>query len=242
MIKSIASSFPLYTHSIGTDVYVIEDDMYKHLVICFIFLLFDMSAGLTEFPCYFPCPWRNQTFYNFGTTYGEVWKFSADGKTSLYGDSESPLYNLSCYQITERFLILKFADAESYFCFTIFYDPEIPLEIKVGGRNGFDLKNKTGEFTDLCAFCKVPDFLFLYTVETGTPSTPLPLSLDCNRPSSCSPPGVVCNMSDTIPKACSTTTEPITELTTLTVPLTTTADPKTSSSNCEKKKQIHPST
>ncbi|VDI68698.1 Hypothetical predicted protein [Mytilus galloprovincialis] len=110
----------------------------------------------------------------------------------------------------------RFADAESYFCFTIFYDPEIPLEIKVGGRNGFDLKNKTGEFTDLCAFCKVPDFLFLYTV-----ATPLPLSLDCNRPSSCSPPGVVCNMSDTIPKACSTTTEPITELTTLTVPLTT---------------------
>ncbi|XP_076079025.1 uncharacterized protein LOC143049177 isoform X3 [Mytilus galloprovincialis] len=160
---------------------------YKENLIYFIFVLIEVCAGVTEFPCQFPCQWRNKTFHRFETTFEEAWTFSADGKTSMLGDSEGR-QNFSCYQITERFLILRLKDRDFFKCFPIFYDPSIPLEIKAGGW-----------------------------------TTPLPLSLDCNRPSSCSPPGVVCNMSDTIPKTCPPTTEPT-----------------TTHSHCGKKKRMHP--
>ncbi|VDI46937.1 uncharacterized protein LOC143049177 isoform X1 [Mytilus galloprovincialis] len=195
---------------------------YKENLIYFIFVLIEVCAGVTEFPCQFPCQWRNKTFHRFETTFEEAWTFSADGKTSMLGDSEGR-QNFSCYQITERFLILRLKDRDFFKCFPIFYDPSIPLEIKAGGWNNFYSTNKTGAFTDLCPFCKVPDWLFLWTADPGPPSTPLPLSLDCNRPSSCSPPGVVCNMSDTIPKTCPPTTEPT-----------------TTHSHCGKKKRMHP--
>ncbi|CAG2231891.1 unnamed protein product [Mytilus edulis] len=196
----------------------------KIIVIYFMFSLFEFSAGMTEFPCYFPCPWHNQTFRDSMDFY--YWTFNADGRTSILGDSEGS-FIFRCHQITERFLILREEGTNYFRCFPINYHPDIPLEFISGGWNVFSSVHHTTAFTDLCAFCKVPDFVIFWTV-----ATPLPLSLGCNRPSSCAPPGEVCNTSDTIPKACPTTTAS---------PPTTTTDPKTTKSNCGKKQHTRSS-
>ncbi|XP_063406594.1 uncharacterized protein LOC134690571 [Mytilus trossulus] len=183
---------------------------------------------MTEFPCQFPCPWHNKTFtfYSSGETTGRTWKFYANGQTSLMSD-ESP-YIFNCYQITERFLIVRNGDSDSFRCFPIYYDPEIPLEFIMGGWNAFSFINHTGEFTDLCGFCKEPRIIWSLSA-TGPPSIST-LSLNCTRPSTCPPPGGVCDKSDTISKACPTTT----------VPTTTTADPTTTKSHCGKKQDHRP--
>ncbi|VDI07575.1 Hypothetical predicted protein [Mytilus galloprovincialis] len=76
---------------------------------------------------------------------------------------------------------------------------------------------------------------------TGSPPSST-LSLNCTRPSTCSPPGVVCNSSDTISNPCPTTTAPTTAATTAptTEPTTTTANPKTKKSHCRKKHDHRP--
>ncbi|XP_076084409.1 uncharacterized protein LOC143055153 [Mytilus galloprovincialis] len=182
---------------------------------------------MTELPCQFPCPWHNKTFtFYYSGEAGRTWEFNADGQTSLMSD-ETPLI-LNCYQITERFLIVRDGDSDYFRCFPIHYDPEIPLEFIMGGWNGFRFINHTGEFTNLCEFCKEPRFIRIFAA-TGPPSIST-LSLNCTRPSTCSPTGRVCNKSDTIPKACRTTT----------VPTTTTADPTTTKSHCGKKKDHRP--
>lgn len=63
---------------------------------------------MTEFPCKFPCPWRNKTFtyYNSGIASFE-WIFYADGQTSFSPENQN---FLDCYQITERFLITRYVN------------------------------------------------------------------------------------------------------------------------------------
>ncbi|XP_071142561.1 uncharacterized protein [Mytilus edulis] len=191
---------------------------------------------MTEFPCHFPCPWHNKTFtfYFSGEAAGRTWEFYADGQTSLMSD-EPPYILYKCYQITERFLIVREGDSDDFRCFPIYYDPEIPLEFIMGGWNGFRFTNHTGEFTNLCDFCKEPRFIQALSA-TGPPSIST-LSLNCTRPSTCSPPGGVCDKSDTISKACPTTTVPTT---TTADPTTTTSDPTTTKSHCGKKQDHRP--
>ncbi|XP_071135040.1 uncharacterized protein [Mytilus edulis] len=195
----------------------------KKIVIYLMFSILEFSAGMTEYPCYFPCPWHNQTFGDYNHNFSETWTFNADGRTSTIL-IETRL-NFICHQITEKFLILRLEGTDSFRCFSINYNPDIPLEFVMGGWNSFRSVNQTTAFTDLCEFCEVPDFTFLWTVGRTPPSTPLPPSLGCNRPSSCSPPGEVCDSSETIPKACPITTSS---------PPTTT-NTKTTKSHCGKK-------
>ncbi|VDI72780.1 Hypothetical predicted protein [Mytilus galloprovincialis] len=156
--------------------------------------------GKTEFPCQFPCPWHNKTFDMYSSVKtSSTWRFTADGQAFFTSDSEEPgEYIHKCYQITERFIIVREADSRFFRCYPIYYNPETPLEFIMGGG-------------------------------TTGPPTISTLSLDCTRPSACSPPGKVCNPSDTIPKACPTTATP-----------TITADPKTKKSGCGKKKHTRP--
>ncbi|XP_076079033.1 uncharacterized protein LOC143049185 isoform X2 [Mytilus galloprovincialis] len=197
----------------------------KIIVIYFMFSLFEFSAGMTEFPCSFPCPWHNQTFREYSSRFYE-WMFNADGRTSTLYSDIGDIYNIRCHQITERFLIVREEGTDNFRCLSINYNPETPLEFIMEGWNEFTSANQTTAFTDLCAFCKEPDYPFSWTI-----ATPLPASVGCNRPSSCSPPGEVCSSSKTIPKACPTTTAS---------PPTTT-DPKTTKSHCEKKQNTRSS-
>ncbi|CAC5360867.1 EPHA8 [Mytilus coruscus] len=106
---------------------------------------------------------------------------------------------------------------------------KIDLEIKCVGCVvcDYSLQNQIGEFTNLCRICG-PDMTILEAV------APAVNSLACDIPSTCTrPPGIPCNMNDTIPKGClvtttecpKTTTEPTK---TTTEPTTTTTDPVTS--------------
>ncbi|XP_063404397.1 uncharacterized protein LOC134687868 [Mytilus trossulus] len=199
----------------------------KKIVIYLMFSIFEFSAGITEFPCQFPCPWHNKTFDSYWSSSVKTpitWRFNTDGQTYISSDSRDVgQYIHKCYQITERFLIVRDGDSQSFRCYPIYYNPEVPLEFLMGGGNSFVSINQTGEFTDLCEFCKEPRYTRIHSA-TGPPSNST-LSLNCTRPSACSPPGKVCNTSDTIPKACPTTATP-----------TTTAVPKTTKSRCRKKK------
>ncbi|VDI12589.1 Hypothetical predicted protein [Mytilus galloprovincialis] len=49
------------------------------MLVCLLFFMFEISAGITEFPCKFPCEWRNKTFniYEAGQP-SHTWKFSSD--------------------------------------------------------------------------------------------------------------------------------------------------------------------
>lgn len=59
---------------------------------------------MTEFPCKFPCPWRNKTFDVFENgAVQKKWKFNSDGQNSIYDFTR-----YMCYQITERFLIMRY--------------------------------------------------------------------------------------------------------------------------------------
>ncbi|VDI07576.1 Hypothetical predicted protein [Mytilus galloprovincialis] len=214
---------------------------------------------MTEFPCSFPCPWHNQTFLEYSSRFYE-WMFNADGRTSTLYSDIGDIYNIRCHQITERFLIVREEGTDNFRCLSINYNPETPLEFIMEGWSlvrsrpvtgwseadlstgadcpqvwsGADLSSglvkatcpQTTAFTDLCAFCKEPDYPFSWTI-----ATPLPASVGCNRPSSCSPPGEVCSSSETIPKACPTTTAS---------PPTTT-DPKTTKSHCGKRQHTRSS-
>ncbi|XP_052087056.1 uncharacterized protein LOC127724197 isoform X1 [Mytilus californianus] len=203
--------------------------MYKQIVIFYTFTLLKLSAGMTEFPCKFPCPWHNKTFEFYSSVKTtRTWRFNADGQTLFTRDSmDIGQFIRKCYQITERFIILRDGDSQYFRCYPIYYNPEIPLEFILGIGGIFSSINQTGEFTDLCEFCKEPSYTWILSA-TGPPSIST-LSLDCTRPSGCSPPGKVCNTSDTIPKACPTTATP-----------TITADPKTKKSHCGKKKHSRP--
>ncbi|XP_076076535.1 uncharacterized protein LOC143047392 [Mytilus galloprovincialis] len=203
--------------------------MLKQIVMYYMFTLLELSAGKTEFPCQFPCPWHNKTFDMYSSVKtSSTWRFTADGQAFFTSDSEEPgEYIHKCYQITERFIIVREADSRFFRCYPIYYNPETPLEFIMGGGNFFRSINQTGEFTDLCEFCKEPRYTDILSA-TGPPTIST-LSLDCTRPSACSPPGKVCNPSDTIPKACPTTATP-----------TITADQKTKKSGCGKKKHTRP--
>lgn len=68
--------------------------------------LFNIS-GMTVFPCNVPCPWRNKIFKfdrnGSPTVLGLV--FGSDGQSITFNGQDS-----KCYQITERFLILRYVN------------------------------------------------------------------------------------------------------------------------------------
>ncbi|CAC5394237.1 unnamed protein product [Mytilus coruscus] len=192
---------------------------------------------MTEFPCKYPCPWRNKTFlvYENGQSYDNNWKFSSDGQTSFFNEEELP-----CYQITERFLIFRLVSTDIFNCYTIFYDTESPLKFQFTQGESITLTNQTGELTDLCGTCGEGNDNVYEAVAPPVNSVP------CNKPSTCtSRPWVVCNMSDIIPKEdcpVATTESPTTttEQTTTITETTTTKEPtKTTKSHCGKKKHQH---
>ncbi|VDH98968.1 Hypothetical predicted protein [Mytilus galloprovincialis] len=107
--------------------------MHANILIYLMLFIYDFSAGMTEFPCKYPCPWRNKTFivYQDGDTF-LTWKFDNDGETSMFG----PIRYL-CHQITERFLIMRVAGNDFFRCVSIFYDIgsplKFPFQYKVSG-------------------------------------------------------------------------------------------------------------
>lgn len=78
----------------------------KILSINYLELIFKLVfPGMTEFPCQYPCQWQNKTLSNYKN--GQVamtWTFDADGQQS----SMSSFGVFKCYQITERFLIVRY--------------------------------------------------------------------------------------------------------------------------------------
>ncbi|CAC5360866.1 unnamed protein product [Mytilus coruscus] len=110
-------------------------------------------------------------------------------------------------------------------CFSIFYDIASPRKFQFQDSGEKFLQNQIVEFTDICGIC---DQGTIYeAVVSGSPSTlPAVNSLACDIPSTCTPPpGIPCNMNDTIPKGCLVTTTEIP--TTTTDPTTTTTEPTT---------------
>lgn len=66
---------------------------------------------MTEFPCNFPCPWRNKTFivYRNGTSTINL-EFGSDGQSiNVAGGQPS-----QCYQITEHYLIFKYVNVKYF--------------------------------------------------------------------------------------------------------------------------------
>ncbi|CAC5358645.1 unnamed protein product [Mytilus coruscus] len=195
------------------------------------------NPSVTEFPCKFPCPWRNKTFevYNKDGNNAADLSFSGDGQIfTLSYDFET--IKQQCYQITERFLIVREKDTDYFQCLAIFYDIESPLKFQYEAGETITLNNQTGKLTDLCGICGEG---FVY--EAVAP----PISVPCNRPSTCtSPPGTACDTSDIIPQDCieTTTESPTTtteQTTTITEATTTTEPTKTTKSHCGKKKHKH---
>lgn len=74
-----------------------------HILMNYLFNI----PGMTEFPCSFPCPWRNKTFnvYKNGTKITDM-KFGSDGQSHINVIGLPS----QCYQITERFLIYKYVN------------------------------------------------------------------------------------------------------------------------------------
>ncbi|XP_071133280.1 uncharacterized protein [Mytilus edulis] len=213
--------------------------MHTKMLVCLLFFMFEISAGITEFPCKFPCEWRNKTFNINGGT----WKFSSDGETSIYGGSVI----LRCHQITERFLIVRMKqEIDDYVCFTIFYDIGSPVKFKFLLERKGDFTNHTGEFTDICVICGANDVAgegstgVVEAVESGTPATLPPVnSVPCTIPSTCtSPPtGILCDASDIIPRGnCpDTTTESPDTTTEQTTTITEATTTKPTKRHCRKK-------
>ncbi|XP_063402406.1 uncharacterized protein LOC134686662 [Mytilus trossulus] len=109
--------------------------------------------------------------------------------------------------------------------------------------------NKTGEFTDICAVCKMPIATLVVKV-LGSPALPPP-SRSCDIPSMCPSPGKACSANDVIPKGsgCPIPTPTPSEPTTTTPELTTsvptsTSEAKTATrvyrSHCRKRNHRHP--
>ncbi|XP_052070490.1 uncharacterized protein LOC127709174 isoform X3 [Mytilus californianus] len=229
-----------------TDILLGASNMHTKMLVYLMFFIFEISAGMTEFPCKFPCPWRNKSFqiYNFKRIYGARFSFSGDGQTAILVDS-SGRAQLQCYQITERFLIVRKKDTDIVQCYSIFYDLESPLKFQFeqGGASQ-TFNNQAGELTDICDIC-VPGRVLEAVVSGSNPTSPPVSSLACNRPSTCtSPPGTACNMNDIIPQGCpvTTTESPTTtteQTTTRTEARTTTEPTKTTKSHCGKKKHKH---
>ncbi|XP_063447512.1 uncharacterized protein LOC134727056 [Mytilus trossulus] len=219
--------------------------MHTKMLVYLLFFLFEISAGTTEFPCKFPCEWRNKTFniYEAGKpTY--TWKFSSDGETSIVSNS----VQLQCHQITERFLIVRANQGNQFICYAIFYDTGSPVKFQFSTHNSRGFANQTGEFTDLCGVCDIngfngePSVTVYEAVESGTPATSPPVnSVPCNIPSTCTS-GIPCDTSDVIPKDCmDTTTESPTSTTeetaTITEATTTTTAPTKPKRHCRKKQK-----
>ncbi|CAC5408492.1 unnamed protein product [Mytilus coruscus] len=207
-----------------------------------MFFIFEISAGVTEFPCKFPCPWRNKTFKIYNTDGRNVFdfSFSGDGQTNNITLFGSLLQQQQCYQITERFIITRNKDSDSFQCYGIFYDIESPLKFPFETKGSVELRNQTGELADTCAVCRGDGGVSEAVALGAEPTSPPVKSVACNLPSTCTPgTGTVCNMSDNIPQGCpvattespTTTTEQTTTITeattTITEPTTTITEPTT---------------
>ncbi|VDH98969.1 Hypothetical predicted protein [Mytilus galloprovincialis] len=201
--------------------------MHANILIYLMLFIYDFSAGMTEFPCKYPCPWRNKTFivYQDGDTF-LTWKFDNDGETSMFG----PIRYL-CHQITERFLIMRVAGNDFFRCVSIFYDIGSPLKFPFQYKDKY-LKNQIGDIKDVCEACVPPMHIYEAVVSGSPPTSPAVNSLPCDMPSTCTrTTGIPCSKNDTIPKGCLvTTTEPI---------KTTTEPAKNTKRRCRKKNHIH---
>ncbi|XP_071133263.1 uncharacterized protein [Mytilus edulis] len=169
--------------------------MQNRMRISLMLIILEVSAGMTEYPCTFPCAWHGQTFdiYLVGK-FRNTWMFNSDGETSVVTEETNDTVTYRCHQITERFLILREEGSDIFICLQIIYDLAKLLEFKLG-----DSKTSLNV--------------------SGSPKpSQLILSLGCYKPSTCSSP-LACNMNDIIPQKCPITT---TENLTTTVKQTTT--------------------
>ncbi|XP_052071612.1 uncharacterized protein LOC127709948 [Mytilus californianus] len=147
---SMLANRKIYECQHVTDVLLGASNMHTKMLVYLMFFILEISAGMTEFPCKYPCSWRNKTFivYEDGQT-SSVWEFSSDGQTSILNN----FHILLCYQITERFLILREKGSEKFLCYPIFYDIASPLKFQYAAGVGITINNQTGELTDLCGIC-----------------------------------------------------------------------------------------
>ncbi|XP_063415467.1 uncharacterized protein LOC134697248 [Mytilus trossulus] len=155
-----------------------------------------------------------------------------------------------CHQITERFLVVRQQGSDNFECYPIFYNLQSPLMFTFGLSDGIKtFANKTGEFTDICAVCKLSVATLVAKV-LGSPALPPP-SRSCDIPSMCPSPGKACSANDVIPKGsgCPIPTPTPTEPTTTTPELTTsvptsTSETKTATrvyrSHCRKRNHRYP--
>ncbi|XP_071133262.1 uncharacterized protein [Mytilus edulis] len=199
--------------------------MQNRMRISLMLIILEVSAGMTEYPCTFPCAWHGQTFdiYLVGK-FRNTWMFNSDGETSVVTEETNDTVTYRCHQITERFLILREEGSDIFICLQIIYDLAKLLEFKLGdsktslNASPHILVNQTGEITNICGICGNTGGAGNAVVSGSPKPSQLILSLGCYKPSTCSSP-LACNMNDIIPQKCPITT---TENLTTTVKQTTT--------------------
>ncbi|XP_063446562.1 uncharacterized protein LOC134726094 [Mytilus trossulus] len=129
------------------------------IVIYLTFYLHVFSAGQSEFPCTFPCGFRNKTFDLYqdviraGSSFA-TWTFNADGSAATFFGS-----SVNCFQISEQFLILSIENSLKFLCFPIFYtagQSNFTFVIR-GNLNSKEYENVSSAFnqSQVCEVCGV---------------------------------------------------------------------------------------
>ncbi|XP_063446565.1 uncharacterized protein LOC134726098 [Mytilus trossulus] len=201
------------------------------IVIFLTFYLHVFSAGQSEFPCTFPCSFRNKTFDLYQDLINAespftTWTFNADGSAAtVFGDS------VNCFQVSEQFLIIRVENSSIFLCFPIFYtagQSNFTFVLR-GNLNAKEFENVSSALnqSQLCEVCGVNNANTVTVVAIEQPSS-YPDSVTpavCQVPSFC-PSNIMtsCPEEGSIPTECSgVTTNSPTTVTTDT-PTTTTSE------------------